>query len=65
MFLSGGPVPVSPVAIPVEPPIEAFGNDGFERSGNNSLHSKLWGIRPAEMEFEILRQALGATSVAE
>ena len=25
----GGPVPVSPVVSPVEPPIEAFGNDGL------------------------------------
>ena len=27
--LIGGPVPVSPVVSAVEPPIEAFGNDGL------------------------------------
>ena len=56
--LIGDPVPVSPGFPTVREPhrpegnrgIEAFGNDGSKRSGNNSLRSKPRGIKPEVIE---------------
>jgi len=43
--LIGGSVSNPPVVSPVEPPIEAFGNDGLLLGF--LLHRKLWRIRPS------------------
>jgi hypothetical protein len=46
----GGPVPISPVVSPVEPPIEDSGMTDSKKSGNGSLRSKLREIKPAVIE---------------
>ncbi len=42
-----GSILLSPVVSSVEPPIEAFGNDGREDVWKSSLRSKLREMRPA------------------
>jgi len=44
--LIGGPVPVSPVVSRVEPPLNAFGNDGLEEI-REARRSKARGFKPA------------------